>query len=172
MTKTKGVQPSETDLKEHLEDTLPEEVQQELVEFIEELDSLPREEREKAILELKTTRTHYRGPIPPPELLRGYDEVLPGAANRIIEMTENQQSHRMELEKIVISSNAKDAHLGVIFAFILGLVVISGGILMILMDKGTVLGSVFSFAGLATLLGTFIYGTRSNSQERIEKNKS
>lgn len=172
MTKIADVQPSEIDLKEHLEDTLPEKEQQELVEFIEKLDSLPREEREKAILELKTTRTHYRGPIPPPELLRGYDEVLLGAAKRIFEMTENQQSHRMELEKLVISSNTKDAHLGVIFAFILGLVVISGGILMILMDKGAVLGTIFSFAGLATLLGTFIYGTRSNSQERIEKNKS
>ncbi|MEG0783639.1 DUF2335 domain-containing protein [Carnobacterium sp.] len=174
MTKTKDVQPSPQSLEKSLSETLPDEVQQELTEFIEDLESLPKEEKEKAILQLQmqTTRMHYKGPMPPPEILRGYDDVVPGAADRIIVMTETQQKHRIELEKLVVSSNAKDAHLGVIFAFILGLIIITGGILMILLDKGTAIGAIFSFSGLATLLGTFIYGTRSNSQERIEKNKS
>jgi hypothetical protein len=32
----------------------------------------------------------WSGPYPPPELLRGYEDVLPGSANRIISMAEEQ----------------------------------------------------------------------------------
>lgn len=145
-----------------------EEIPKELQEFMDELETLPKEDKARAILSI--TRSSYRGPIPPPELLEGYENILPGSADRIIAMTERQQNHRMDLEATVVTSNAKDARLGVIFAFILGLLVIGGGIAIILMDKGVALGSAFSFVGLATLLSTFVYGTRSNSKERQNKN--
>src|SRR5687768_10547088 len=40
----------------------------------------------------------WQGPLPPPEALRLYDEALPGAADRIIAMTEKQSTHRQALE--------------------------------------------------------------------------
>lgn len=171
MTENKELLTTEADntgLENNVKPDNLEEIPQELQEFMDELEALPKEDKARAILSI--TRSSYRGPIPPPELLEGYERILPGSADRIIAMTERQQNHRIDLEATVVTSNAKDAHLGVIFAFILGLLVIGGGIAIILMDKGAALGSAFSFVGLATLLGTFVYGTRSNSKERQNKN--
>lgn len=36
----------------------------------------------------------HQGPLPPPRQLIQYDEALPGAAERIMTMAENEQSHR------------------------------------------------------------------------------
>lgn len=41
----------------------------------------------------------YSGPIPPPEALARYEEIQPGAADRIIKMAEKQQEHRMSLRQ-------------------------------------------------------------------------
>ena len=113
--------------------------------------------------------SYSSGPLPSADQLERYDIVLPGAANRIITMAEEQSKHRQELEKTVIKSNARDSLLGVIFAFVLCLsTIIIGGILAF-NDHGTT-GLIFCGVGLASLAGTFIYGTRSSKSER-ERNQ-
>ena len=110
----------------------------------------------------------YSSPIPPAEQVRQYEDVCPGAADRILAMAEAQSRHRQEIEKKVISSGAKNSLLGVIFAFILGLSTVFGGVLLAfngLAWPGALLGS----AGLVGLVSVFIYGTRSNKEERASK---
>ncbi|MDP1633348.1 MAG: DUF2335 domain-containing protein [Gallionellaceae bacterium] len=46
----------------------------------------------------------HHGPLPAPEDLQRYDELLPGAAERIIAMAEMEQRHRHEQEKKAIAS--------------------------------------------------------------------
>ena len=46
---------------------------------------------------------HWSGPLPPPAALQRYDEVLPGAAERILAMAETEQQHRMEQEKAFVA---------------------------------------------------------------------
>ena len=41
----------------------------------------------------------FSGPLPPPNVLSAYEDLLPGAADRIITMAEKQLEHRMYLEK-------------------------------------------------------------------------
>lgn len=36
----------------------------------------------------------FYGPLPPSAMYREYEDVLPGSANRLMELTENQQKHR------------------------------------------------------------------------------
>src|SRR5262245_53092041 len=38
--------------------------------------------------------TQFYGPIPPPAILEGYNRVLPGSAERILKMDENEQANR------------------------------------------------------------------------------
>lgn len=38
----------------------------------------------------------FSGPLPAPDVPRGYDELLPGAAERIIRMAEKEQTHTHE----------------------------------------------------------------------------
>jgi uncharacterized membrane protein len=47
----------------------------------------------------KLTRTSvqaFSGPLPPPSVLKGYEEVVRGSAERILVMAEKQQDHRTE----------------------------------------------------------------------------
>ena len=61
------------------------------------------------------------GPLPSPEILKAYDLVLPGLAERIVTQAENQSQHRMALEKTIIEGDSKRADRGQILGFILAL---------------------------------------------------
>ena len=50
----------------------------------------------------------YSGPIPPPNALRLYEDILEGSANRIITMAENQSSHRQRMEAGTLSLGEKE----------------------------------------------------------------
>lgn len=43
------------------------------------------------------------GPFPPPDILEQYNQVLPGAAERIFSLTEREQQHRHDLQKKAIN---------------------------------------------------------------------
>jgi uncharacterized membrane protein len=42
--------------------------------------------------------TSFSGPIPPPLILKQYDDLVPGAAARILAQAEQQTAHRIALE--------------------------------------------------------------------------
>ena len=42
---------------------------------------------------------HYSGPLPRPDDLAKYDQIVPGAAERIIKMAEAEMLHRHENDK-------------------------------------------------------------------------
>lgn len=42
---------------------------------------------------------HYTGPLPHPKLLKDYDELIPGSADRIIQNFEKEADHRRALER-------------------------------------------------------------------------
>jgi len=50
---------------------------------------------------------HFSGPLPSPDILINYDRVIPGAANRIIEMAEKNQDSRLFINKIMAESDVK-----------------------------------------------------------------
>lgn len=120
------------------------------------------------ILERQITQSmSFSGPLPHPEILKKFDEVVPGAAERIIKMTEDQSSHRRDLEQKVISSDISRSKIGQIFGFIIA---IAGLVVAVVLAKtNAILGSTFGFLTLASLVGVFVYGTKTRSNERKEK---
>ncbi len=142
---------------------------------IEELEKKSKDELILMVskMEMKLTREeHFAGPLPHPKILKEYEQVLPGSAERIVSMAESQAKHRQEIEKTVITSNVKDSRLGVIFAFIIGLVGVLGGVFSIAMGGAAWAGALISGASLVSIVSAFIYGTRSERKERIEKSKN
>lgn len=71
----------------------------------------------------KVIQSEFSGPIPPPNIIKGYEDILPGAAERIISMAERQSAHRQEMERVMVNAEARDSLLGVCFAFYWGLAV-------------------------------------------------
>ena len=57
--------------------------------------------------------------------LERYNQILPGAAERIIAMAESQHAHRQGLEKHVIESNVSAQRLGTILGFVVAMTAIS-----------------------------------------------
>ncbi len=116
-------------------------------------------------------RQEYSGPLPPPQALEQYNNIIPNGAERIMVMAEKQSEHRRTLEAKVLNTDSRNSLLGIIFALILGLsTVIVGGIVIHTGQawSGTILGS----AGLVGLVSVFIYGTKQRRAERESKHRA
>lgn len=56
----------------------------------------------------------FQGPLPPPSILRGYDEIVPGAADRIVAMAEREQAHRHSWEQRALRADHWYSMLGML----------------------------------------------------------
>ena len=52
------------------------------------------EETDSASIQRIVQSAMYSGPLPPPQMLREYENILPGMANRIMSMAEKEQAIR------------------------------------------------------------------------------
>lgn len=111
----------------------------------------------------------FKGPLPPPNIIKGYEEVCPGSADRIIAMAERQSEHRMKLEVKVVSSNIRKESIGQWMGFLIALTAIIGGVIVILNNKSAE-GLSMIITALTSLVGVFIYGRHAQAKERKEKN--
>lgn len=108
------------------------------------------------------------GPLPPPEALERYNQILPGAADRIIKMAESQHDHRQELEKTAVKANVAAQKTGLWLGFIVAMTAICGGIWLASHGKSGA-GVTSIIAALAALVGVFVYGKMQQSKELAEK---
>jgi uncharacterized membrane protein len=110
----------------------------------------------------------WSGPYPPPDLLRGYEDVLPGAADRIMTMAESQQAHRHHLENVSVEGGSKRAWWGLWLGFAISLVVLGLGTAIILTGH-TWEGATVMSVDVVALAGVFVYGRREQRRERETK---
>ena len=125
---------------------------------------------ESPVVGISSVATSYSGPIPPPSLLEEYNRVIPGSAERIIALYEAQTNHRISLEKKVTNSDIVRSWAGLILGFIVAVMVMSCGTFLAYTNHEWV-GGAMSLTGLGSLVGVFVYGSRSQRTERIEKTK-
>lgn len=113
----------------------------------------------------------FSGPIPPPNILESYEHILPGSADRIIIMAEEQARHRQRLEKDIITSNITNERSGMWLAFILTLLFMSFGAYLILNNKETA-GYFAVFGPVVFHTGNYIYNKKREVQhsKNAEKN--
>jgi uncharacterized membrane protein len=107
----------------------------------------------------------FAGPLPHPSILKGYEDVVPGAADRIIAMAEKQSGHRQHIESLVLKFDELKSVLGLAFAFLIVLAAFVTGAYTALQGR-PLFGGVISLAGLAAVVGPFIY------QRRRERGKA
>lgn len=110
----------------------------------------------------------HQGPLPDPNTLAKYEEICPGAADRILTMAEQQASHRQDIERVAVRSGSRDSIWGIASGLIIGLATTVSGTIIVLNGHewpGAFLGA----SGLIGLVSVFVYGTRSNRKERENK---
>jgi uncharacterized membrane protein len=112
----------------------------------------------------------FAGPIPPPDILQGYENVLQGAAERIVAMAERQAAHRQYLERKIVEDGSQRANIGMWLGFVIAVVVLAVSAALIWTGygwQGTVLGS-FDVVGLATVFVVGRAGQRRELEEKAE----
>jgi len=129
-------------------------------------DDTPPSSRPRGEMEFSFT---YQGP-PTPQMIRDYEEVVPGAGKMILHNLIEQSRHRMALEKVVIEGDNNRANWGLAAATIIALTFLGASVYLISHGfgvEGTILGTI----DLTALVSVFIYGNTSRRRERIEKIK-
>ena len=124
--------------------------------------------KQEGVSQHSLTVKAFSGPLPHPEVLRKFEEIIPGSAKQIIEQANKQTDHRIDIEKQVIKSDIIKSYLGLVFGFILGLLGIGGGIYAITLGHN-IFGPILSGGTLASLVYAFIYGTKTRKEERSER---
>jgi uncharacterized membrane protein len=110
----------------------------------------------------------FAGHIPSPSMLESYGKIYPELPRNLVELFIEQARHRMKSETKVINTASRDSIIGIIFAGILGLAGILGGVYCVSLgyEKG---GVGICSASFVTLAGTFVYGSKQNRKEREAK---
>ena len=112
--------------------------------------------------------TSFSGPIPPPEVLKGYNEILEDGAERIFLMTENQSKHRMELESHAIREELRQSGRGQVFGFILGIIGLALTTALALLGHETIAG-IFGTTTILGLVTVFVIGKKSQKKDLKKK---
>src|SRR3990170_3173121 len=82
-----------------------------------------------------TQSLSFTGPLPPPAMLERYNQVFPGCAERIVLMAESQATHRQHLESTHLQGALEAQKRGQIFALIIGMAAVIGGVVLVAFDK-------------------------------------
>ena len=113
----------------------------------------------------------WSGPLPQPEALERYNQILPGAAERILSMAETQHEHRLTIETNVIDSGVAAQKLGTILGFVIVMTVVIGGMFLIFEGKSTA-GLAAVISSLTALVGVFVYSKREQQKDLANKTKN
>jgi uncharacterized membrane protein len=110
----------------------------------------------------------FSGPLPPPEILARFNEIITNGADRIMSMAEKQAEHRIAQEALVIRGNVRAQFMGLISAVIItvGTIALGGYLIYVGREIGG-LGALI--AALASLVGVFRYGRSLQAKERSQK---
>lgn len=145
-------------------------------EFVgNELDRLialvPKDKKKQAnaiVSVVKESMVAFSGPIPPPDQFEQYERVLPGSADRILQMAEKQQEHRMAIEKEAISKSLNHNKRGQTFGFIAMLLMLALSVFFVFFGMKVWAGIIGSIT-IVTLVTLFITGNVKTSQDLKSK---
>lgn len=111
---------------------------------------------------------HYSGPIPHPDVLAKYGEIVPNMPERLLAKFEQQADHRMALERLVIAGDVKRANWGLVSAVVFGLCVLASAVVLV-MNGHEGIGAAMMITGFLTYGGAFLYTKRSRRSDREAK---
>lgn len=109
-------------------------------------------------------KRHYSGPIPDPESLSKYEQIMPGAAERILSMAENEAKNRHKNENRLTLSYQITTILGIIFAF-MSVILICGLVFYALKCGFGKEASAIAVGAIASVAGVFVFFKRSSKKK-------
>ena len=108
------------------------------------------------------------GPLPHERTLEGYERVVPGSAEKIINAFVAQGKHRQEIESYNVKWDNIRSFAGLAAGFIISVLVILVAYDLIRSGHGTE-GAILIAIDLVGLVAVFIYGSQVRRDERVRK---
>lgn len=158
-----GEQPGAKDIELILESAAPE--------LMHRMSKKHRAELARLLAIRQTSVTHtytHSGPLPSPDDFKRYDAVVPGAADRIVKMAENQQAHRMTIEMHAVIEQLKQSGRGQMFGLVIALVMIAASTWMVVTGHD-VAGGCLGGTTLVALVTVFVTGRASQAEDLAKK---
>ena len=115
---------------------------------------------------------HFTGPLPPPQALAQYNEIIPGLAERIVAMAEEEAKHRRSIEHKVVDNTFQEGKRGQHYGLAIGIVAILAGAVVAIAGHPTA-GSIIGGGGVVGLVSVFVVGRffqYKQQEEPKEKN--
>ncbi len=110
------------------------------------------------------TATAFVGPIPPPELLAKYERTLPGLADRLVLIAENESEHRRALQRRA----ARLSELGLGAGFTIAMTALGGGIYLV-HEGSSVEGMGSIILAITSLVLVFLTRGKRHVADRAEE---
>lgn len=125
-------------------------------------------EEQRVTLSMQRT-IKISSPIPPPEIMKEYNALMPSAMERFFQLAEKQSTHRQEIESIEVKGQNKRANMGLMAGWTTVIIfAIIGGVLL-LNDKSIGAYTSFSIAIIPRIASFFI--ARHDRKKQLENNK-
>ena len=115
--------------------------------------------------ELSVARSYFfSGPLPHPDHMKEYENILPGSADRLITLLEEEAQHRRQQATSRTKSNTKLEERGQFFGFLIAMTALIGGG-YIMASGQSVWGAAVAISAVAGLSGVFIWKSRERNRE-------
>ena len=153
----------------------PEEARklEEVIEPVINSTDLSAQQKAQQIVQImKVTQESFSGPLPHPEILKGYQQLIPDAPERILRMAEKEQSHRQSAENEMLAQNRRNIEGSIsanrrsqILAACAIFALLIAGVFLTRAGYATVGGIIFSttIIGMASIFITGKLTQRSNT---------
>jgi uncharacterized membrane protein len=112
--------------------------------------------------------SQFISPLPDASILARYDQIVPGAAERILKLTEVQSAHRQRIESETLTAQIKESKRGQWIAAVISVLFLVGSVLVTL-EGHNVVGTVLGGGTVATLVTAFIGSKRQQRTDLLQK---
>ena len=110
---------------------------------------------------------YYQGIIPPPDMMKEYQEIDPALPLRLIKMTEDEAAHRRQIEKKIISNGFRTTTINTLAGF-LALIALAALSYLFMINGHPVQGAIIA-SSIGGVISVFVIG-KAISRRKREKN--
>jgi uncharacterized membrane protein len=121
-------------------------------------------------ISVRTVRSHI-GPLPPPDVIRGYDDIYPGAASQLFRGLEIEQTHRHNLENRALNADIGDSKRKDFISFVtavVGLIVAGFCIYSGATAIGAILAGAIVLGGAAIWFGREFFASHNKDGTQVK----
>jgi uncharacterized membrane protein len=99
---------------------------------------------------------NWSGPLPPPAALAQFNEIIPNGAERIMSMVEQEQSHRIAMDRAALRAEVWDTLGGKVLGAVMTLAAVAGAVYTAFIGAHWAVSLAIVGVPITALIGKFI----------------